>query len=267
MGEPNDLGYAKSLMLDNDYFRAISVYKEIEYNNDNDSIKTYCRLQIAKAFFKSEKYKSSIQYLSRVLNQPTASLKDKQKANINMGIAYYKLKVFPLALNCFTQTNDSSGYAMFYSALIDIETENTDSALSKYRYLTKPEFDLQLREKSSQLATIVQNSNTGQRKSPFTAAAMSTIIPGSGQIYCKHYYDAMQAFLFVSSFAFASSLAYRYDHSQNTGYATTYIALSITAMFHFGNIIGASRTAKYNNYRAKEAYMSQFRDTTLSIDY
>lgn len=81
-----------------------------------------------------------------------------------------------------------------------------------------------------------------------------------------HYYDGLQALAFVSAFVLASYAAYRYDRDLNTNYLSTYAAISVTALFHLGNIIGAERTARYYNYRQRSDFMRDIRRKALSIE-
>lgn len=265
----NKMKYAEYLFRERDYFRAISVYKNILYYSDNSQIKNYCLLQIVRSYHKSNKYKSSIKYISRLLNQPTLSDEYFIKSQVYLGLNYYGLKVYPLAEEHLkkVQSSDTTGLSLFYLALVKSENEKWQEANQIYKKLYRQHPSSKMGTISEQLAKQVIKGHDIPQKSPFLATLMSSLIPGSGQFYSHHYYDGLQAFLFVSAFSFASYMAYRYDKNYNNNFITTYVSISITSIFHIANIIGAQRTASYYNLRHKDKFLSQIREKAFSIEY
>ena len=54
-----------------------------------------------------------------------------------------------------------------------------------------------------------REESIGHRKSPFIAAGLSLVVPGAGQFYTEHYWEAVA---FVAADVAAWVLAYHYDH-------------------------------------------------------
>jgi len=259
--------FADYLMNDRDYFRAISVYKELYFYSQNADLQNYCLLQIGYAYWKSNKYKSSIQFLTRLLNRSSISPYYRDRAMIYMGLNYYNLRLFSTAEDYLQKiTSDTSGLSRFYLTLLDVEKGNFENASETYKKIYNLYPDKKIGTLSNELSNDVLNGLTLKHKKPFLAILFSTILPGSGQFYCQHHYDGIQAFLYVSAFAFATYASYRYDKKFSDNYANTIIAFSITSLFHIGNIIGAERTAKYYNLKQQQNFMNQIRKKVFSIE-
>lgn len=87
-------------------------------------------------------------------------------------------------------------------------------------------------------------------KSPFIAAGLSAIIPGTGKFYTKNWADGVFAMLFVGGNAWQ---AYRgfHEHGLKSGYGWAFASLS--ASFYIGNVFGAVKAARrYNKNKRNE---------------
>ena len=257
------------LMKDQDYFRAISTYKELFYFSSDLDTKKYCLSQIAKAYWKSGRYKASIKFLTRLLNQPQMSQDYYNNAMIYMGLNYYGLKVNTMAEDYLLKVtaSDTIGFSHYYLALLEVEKGNFEKASTKFKeiYGLHPYSNIGI--VSNQLSSEVLKGYKIKHKIPFLAVSLSAILPGTGQFYCHHYYDGIQAFLYVSAFAFATYAIYKYDNKFNNNYINTYISISITSLFHLGNIIGADRTARYYNLKQKQNFLDKIRNKVFSVEF
>ncbi len=81
-------------------------------------------------------------------------------------------------------------------------------------------------------------------KSPFLAASMSTLFPGSGKAYSGFWGDAMMSLLFVSTNAWIS---YKGFKKKGVKSASGWIFGSISFGFYIGNIWGSAKAAKNYN--------------------
>lgn len=97
-----------------------------------------------------------------------------------------------------------------------------------------------------------------KRKSPILSSFMSSVIPGSGQIYSGRYSDGLISFIAVCS-TFLGGIHFK--RNNNEGYAYTMFFFS--GLFYTGNIYGAYNSSKkYNsshlsNYRNKIGNLSE----------
>ena len=256
-------------MNDQDYFRAISLYKRMLFFSDDMETKRLCTVQIARAYLKSNRYKSSIRYLSRLLNEYDLDGQCLSRANMYLGLNYYGMRVLPMAEDYLNRAaaHDTTGSAWFLLALLDLETGDWERSAETYRQVAQRFGDERVGVLAEELSTEVLNGRSIAHRNSYLAAALSAVIPGSGQVYCQHYYDALMAFMYVTAFAFASYATYRYDDKFNDNYVSTACAVSITGLFHIGNIIGAQRTADYFNHKQRQRFLDPIRKKVFSIDY
>ncbi|MGC9344043.1 MAG: hypothetical protein ACP5E3_15175 [Bacteroidales bacterium] len=99
--------------------------------------------------------------------------------------------------------------------------------------------------KESELYLFTQNTPENEYLSPFLAASLSAIIPGSGKVYAKRWKDGVSSFLLVGLTAFQ---AYRGFDRSGTDSVYGWIMGGLSAGFYLGNIYGSFKAAKnYNN--------------------
>ncbi len=77
-------------------------------------------------------------------------------------------------------------------------------------------------------------------KSPVLAASLSALIPGTGRMYAKHWFDGFMGLSQFLLYAAITNYAYQKDWQ-----ALTAISGGITFIIYGGEIYGAFRTAKY----------------------
>lgn len=260
--------FADALMRQGDYFRAISEYKRVLFYNRGDSITNYCMLQIAKAYRKSFKYESAIRYSTALLNKENISLSLRQRANLNLGISYIESNMPHLSISYLQAavTQDSAAFPLLCIGLAELETKNWNKATDVFKTATRTIQDSVLQMQILKLSSDIENFKSYSPKSPLLASSLSFIFPGSGQLYSGHAYDAVQAFLFTASFAFATYAIYRYEHSFKEHLGLTYVGISITAIFHAANIIGANRTAHYRNWKRHHDFVKEIHDTIMRYE-
>lgn len=261
--------YAHSLMLQGDYFRAISVYKELSYfSHDTDSTVFY-QMQIGKAYRLSEKYDLSISTFASILNRYPLSKNMFISSNLNLGLAYLGLQAPAQALPFLQEarSKDSTGLSLFYLGLVNCEFARWETAKAYYDTASRVEPRWAINQLSSEFSKKLARSREIPNRSPLLAGVLSAVFPGAGQAYSGHLFDAAQSFAYVASFAFVSYIAYKNDRQNGGNHVLTGISVSITALFHLANIVGAERTAAYFNQRQKDLFMQDIHEKSLSFDF
>ena len=255
-------------MRERDYFRAISVYKELAFFSRNRDSTVFYLTQIGKAYRKSRKYELSIDAYSSIPGRFPLSSGLSNSININLGLNYLGLSVPSQALPYFSKVidRDSTGLARFYAGMAECELGDWERATELYSGVIRMNSDTLLTRCSMDILTRVSRAQDLPHRNPFVAGLLSTVIPGSGQLYCHHYVDAIQSFAFVSSLSFAAYGMYRYDQTRGSGYVLTGISIAVAAMFHFANILGAERTALYFNERQREVLLEGIRQKSAEAD-
>lgn len=257
--------FAHHLFQEKDYFRAISIYKELYFYSQDLSLQNHYLLQISRAYNKGHKFNSAIHYLSKLLNRTPLEIEVRDSAMIQLGLAYYGLNINNLAANSFRQIRMPEMYAVrdFYLALLKAERGNFRDAGMKFTNLSTTKFDAEFGRRCSRLAELAEEGEALTTRNPTLAWLMSLLIPGSGQLYSKHYYDGIQALMYVGALGYATYASYQYENKFAPSYVGTAILGSITAVFHVGNILGANKTAQYYNYRQKEKVLKKLREEAL----
>jgi tetratricopeptide (TPR) repeat protein len=257
--------FADALFRQEDYFRAISEYKRVLFYNSNDSIKNYCLVQIAKSYRKSFKYESAIRYSAALLNRAELSPALRRQGHLNLGLSYLESKMPQLALPYFQAAvaNDSTAFPFLCMGLTELEKQNWDGAANWFRKAASTRRDSLAKAQIMGFSNSTAKLKNQSWKSPLLSSALSLVVPGSGQFYSGHVYDGVQAFLFTMSFAFATYATYKYEHAFNEHLRWTYAGVSVTAIFHAANVIGANRTARYRNWKKRSDFTKSVHDAVM----
>ena len=95
------------------------------------------------------------------------------------------------------------------------------------------------------LKHIAEKSYGAKRKSPWLAALMSVVLPGSGKAYCGYWGDGAISFTFTASTAF---FAIRGFNKYGTRSVYPWIIGGLAVSYYAANIYGGATSAKrYNN--------------------
>jgi TM2 domain-containing membrane protein YozV len=146
-----------------------------------------------------------------------------------------------------------------------MEEGRWESAAATFDSLANSDRDAKIAETSKRL---LEKSRLGARlpkKSPALAAIMSSLVPGSGQIYCGHVFDGLQAMAFVGAFALATFQAYRYDRDVADSDAILYLSSSVSGFFYLANVMGAHHTAQFRNHKTKQNFMEEVRNIAFEV--
>lgn len=95
------------------------------------------------------------------------------------------------------------------------------------------------------LVNVAEKSVKAKRKSPFLAAVMSAVLPGSGKAYCGYWGDGAISLLFTASTTF---FAVRGFNKYGADKVYPWIIGGLAASYYTANIYGGATSAKrYNN--------------------
>jgi TM2 domain-containing membrane protein YozV len=267
--QTSDLRFADFLIRQGDYFRAITEYKRGAFSTTDDSVKDHCFLQIAKAYRRSGKFDLAVEYAAAVLMRSAASPATRYAANVSLGMCYVESDMPGLALPYLEAANlnpDRSAFVLLCIGVASAQSRDCEGALRSFKEAEGRSALGGLRTAAAELSRRVAEYAARPKLSSTFAAALSFVVPGAGQLYSSHTYDALQAFLYTSSMAFAAFAVYRYEHSVTGHLAWTYVGISVAAMFHLANIIGAARTAEYRNWKAQTDMARDLKDVLVRCE-
>jgi hypothetical protein len=263
--------FAMHLIRDADYFRAISELKEIRFFSKDLQTKNVCTYYIGYSYFRSAKYQLAIDELSNIVssNDSNVSTEIKNKSVILNSLCYEGLKLLTYSeyeLNRIANPYDTLFSYKMTKVLLLAEQKKYAECRSLVNRFAEQDKDIRHTTMYDTVLHFINRAENMPYTSPLLAGCLSAIIPGSGQIYSKHYFDGLQAFAFVSAFAYSTYATYRYEQLSGSGHLGSSILLLLTTTFHLSNIIGAVNTAGYRNERGIDLLMLDFRNQVLSVN-
>jgi hypothetical protein len=260
--------FAIHLMRERDYFRAITVYKELALFESDPWIRSRHRYKIGLAYRLSRHYELSQQALVPLLSDPAA---EPMLGQVHLQVALAHVGMHsPGAAAYHLEAAERLGQAhlaRIISSWIQLESGDAAGAKSQLAPLARAQPPAPVLAMSRRLSAASDQLDQPPSKSPGLAALMSAVVPGSGQVYTGHHTDGAQAFGFVGAFGFATYLAYQHDRDRGNPYLLTALAGSITAFLHLSNILGAERTARFHNERRKQLLLLPLRRDILEMTF
>jgi len=97
------------------------------------------------------------------------------------------------------------------------------------------------------------------RRHKLVSGLLSTCVPGLGQVYAGHYFDAIQSVIFNGTLGQAAYLAWKYDVADRDGgdrrYTLPILATAVWSVFYVANIWNAVNSAnRYNRYKERQYF-------------
>jgi hypothetical protein len=260
--------FAQSLMNERDYFRAITVWKELRFSTREPQKRMQYALSIASAYRRSNRFSSALNMLPHVLNLDGAPENMRTEMSLIGAESYLGLKT-PMQAQVLLENTAPAPGSRFAAkrdlllGVVQADINEFDAAAARFHTLSLVPSPYQ--ELARALEQRARGAKDMPHRSPFAAALLSGILPGAGQAYTGHWVDAAQALLLVGAFGFTSFIAYSYERERDRPFVLTTISLSLTTILHIGNIIGAERTARYFNQRQRDVYVDGIRTQALSV--
>jgi hypothetical protein len=261
--------FAEHLMREHDYYRAISLYKELEYfAGDVDSAAWYA-YRICAAYRYSRHFEHALSQGADLLGRASLNGDLERRTKMHLGLSHIQLDAPQIGISWLQEAahGDTSALPDLFLALAFTDLNEYSAArLHATRVLehgSTTRYGVLARRLDEPLAT----ADDIPSRNPLLMAASSAVIPGIGQAMCGHYVDALQAFTYVAAFAFTALIANRYEVQQGPGRPLTTVALSVTGIFHLANILGAHHTAAYFNQRQKDLRFEEVREDILRVEF
>jgi hypothetical protein len=161
-----------------------------------------------------------------------------------------------------SQTEDKPDYrdrALFIKAYNNVAEDNPDQAQS-----VLSQVDLVAFPHADTVTSIIEMIDAGPsfvRRHKIAAVSMSMCVPGLGQAYAGHYFDAIQSLAFNLLLGGAAYLSWKYEvldrDSGDRNYALPVISTAAWSLFYLANIWNAANSAsRYNRYHELRHYRS-----------
>ncbi|MCU0656616.1 MAG: hypothetical protein MUF64_15605 [Polyangiaceae bacterium] len=264
----NQEDFARNLLREGDYYRAITVYKELAFFAPTPEEQDRHRYTIGKAYRLAQRHDLAIATLAPLLARQQLPPTLRASAHLQLALGYLGNQVPALAELELQQAAalGEQARASLFLGVLRLEASKDAEAAAFFAAAAR-EGDEPTRYLALQLEQRARLAADLPHRSPPLAAIFSALLPGAGQVYVGHTADALQAFGFTGAFGFATYLAYERDRERGGSYLLTGIAGSITAIFYAANVYGAARTARYFNERQRELFLGDLRRRSLAIDF
>jgi hypothetical protein len=257
--------FAESLERERDYYRAIGVWKELRFASARPEERARYSLHIAEDYARSGKYMSCVSAAASARGELKLTLEESLQAELITGECYAGMKVPFQAEQHLRLVQSKSACLPKIAARAELALALTSADGGKFEEATQHAANATLLGHPNGKATemTLLGAKTMTTRSPALALVLSAVLPGAGQAYSGHWFDAAQALFFVGAFGVASYAAFRYEQSGDRPYVLTPLTLGVTGVFYLANILGAERTARFYNQRQKESLAGAVRETVL----
>lgn len=251
------LNFADSLFNKGEYYRAITEYKRFIFYYPCDELVKEAKYKIALSYFNGERWLEAISEFQKV-NDEYPEDEIGVKAYFKIGESFYRREDYYLAISKFrdfirkypeAKLSDEAQYLISWSHLKLYRWEKSAKGFSEVK--TDSDFGIL----SQNLVMEVEKGETLPEKSPVLAGALSTFLPGAGQVYCGRKRDGMAAFILNGIFIWGAVRSFELDNDAVGGLLTF-----IEVGWYSGNIYNAVSDAHKYNKKVKDDYIQQLGD-------
>lgn len=139
-----------------------------------------------------------------------------------------------------------------YNRIVENRLDDASALLSQ---IDPSAFDY--RDTVESIMKLLDRGPTYSKRYGIVAAGMSMCLPGLGQAYAGHYFDAIQGFAFNFLLGSAAYLSWKYEVIDRDGnernYALPVISTTVWSLFYLANIWNAVNSAnRYNRYNERQ---------------
>ncbi len=269
-GSVQDLGFAKSLYAEGDYYRAITEAKRALFV---DPANGEARLLIGQSYLAGEQWAAAAAALETLVRESPQG-KVGADASFALAEARFGSGDFDLAALEYSRfsedwTEDARkpaadlrmAWARLYAADA-IATRHPEKGKIAFAAIAKqlsaiPD-DHPEKARAKQLADGATKLSTMGRRSPFLAGTMSTVVPGLGQVYAGRYADGLIAFVVNGLFLY--SIYETFDRRPVVADNPVGIMLVLfESGWYTGNIYSAVNSAHRSNNERRSAVLRDLR--------
>lgn len=247
--DPDLLSFADSLVVEGDYYRAITEYKRFLHYYPQDSRAAYAQLAIARSLLAGERWEQADLILEKVWslypksNEAVTARQLYADAAYNRGDYATAEQRYRELNNDTTVTNKEN--ADYKIGLSQLRQNMPDEARKSFNQLPAP--------LSQQLSLSLNEYQQLQKKSPQLAGTLSAILPGAGQLYTERPRQAGMAFALNAAFIYGAVEAW-----DNDNYAMAGILSLFEIGWYGGNIYNAMNNAHKYNLRQQDHFLERF---------
>jgi len=181
------LNFADSIYCTSHFYDAATEYERFLYHFPSDSNLNFARHQLGLSYLKANEPDKAENILRKIMNSSNSYSRRSQLSLVEYFLENSKYSQAQLELqDLLLFTKDSNENRQLHRLLgwIDLKENNFSRAEEQF-----------VLAKDSLLVKETQSLRWLPRKNPLLALALSTILPGTGEIYSGHYWIGISAFL------------------------------------------------------------------------
>ena len=210
--------------------RLMYIYKEDNYK------KNYYKTIEGYIYQMKSNHNMAINIYSELLqNENLLENKIVDTLKYNYALSLFEIGQFEYSLDILKNLKLEIAHNMLYNNLLLLSEKNV---YNNYE-LTDDELNT-IKNLQSEL------------KKPLVGSLLSAIVPGSGQIYSKHYFDGLQS-LVLNLIGF--SFVYIANNKKTEYNVLPVVAISGASIFYIANILTAKKTVYYYNQKKKRNFI------------
>ncbi len=244
------LGFAKSLYVQGDYYRAITEYKRVLFFSPAEStlVREKAVLGIGGALFSGREYARSGEWLNTHLSE-FKDTEQHMEATRLMCRGFLRAKSGSRLTNIIVELNDSSPEIQLYAGLAYASIGSWQKASLIFQKLSK---DNQFGQIAKNYNKISVEGEQAAWKSPKKASFLN-IIPGIGYWYAGHKQTAVASFIVNTVFIGATIQAFKTNQNILGGFLSLF-----SISWYAGNIYGAVKATQRYNDNLQEKIWTRF---------
>ena len=242
-----------------DYYNSITEYKRFIFfnsNTKNDNL-SYVHYKIGLAYRNQKKWQECINAFQKsIQTAATEGIRDERKIALAIALiasGHYSTAEFLLIkVEMFSRIPKLKQKAAFFraiSAVYSFKWNQAREAFHSYSINTKNESQ----ETFKQIDSLLAEAQDVKYKSPKLAKMLSTILPGSGQIYAGDWGNGVNALLINA----ATGYLFVNDVLNHQYLMAIFSSLFLFQRFYSGNKSNAEKSAKKYNERKNQLFAAK----------
>jgi outer membrane protein assembly factor BamD (BamD/ComL family)/TM2 domain-containing membrane protein YozV len=248
------LQFAEQLLQEGEYFRAITEFRRFRFDYPDDPRQAMALFRIGQAYYRGQQYQEALQTF-RDLSQTYPDSPYGREAWLWQGESLIQQTQYAAAEQSYTtfieRHADASDipYARYQRGWTLLYRRQWQAATTELQYI--PDSSA-LYPAAQQLAIEAREGSQRPKKSPVLAGALSTLLPGAGQLYNGRRGDALLTFLLNGLFIAGTIEAIQHDQLAIAGALAFF-----EAGWYGGNVYSAVNGAHKHNRHMDEALLQE----------
>ena len=251
--ESQQYHYAEKLFESGDYQATRLEYKRLLFYRPDTEFKDIADYRIAQSYYyQNQPERAEHLFREFLVVHPNSDFRFRSRLMI--GQLHFDAGKYSLARTTLFELLNSSAdtdvmaAAHYLRGWCYVYTTDWDKAIAELRRVDTPQTDIPYQNNARQLADTLLEKTPLLHKSPQIAGWLSTVVPGSGQLYVGRVKEGVLAAVLGGTFIYLLA-----DAIRERRYVDCAGISLIGWQFYWGNRINAQRFAsEYNSHRERE---------------